>query len=91
MAQNLTIRYHGTRGARSGAARPFFNDATWPLSTTTLTDAGPGTRMALHWQAFDANDEENATFDGAHAGMTQGWRGTLDQLATYLARVRQRG
>ena len=68
--------------------------ATWPLSTlstTTLTDEGRGTRMALHWQALDANDEENATFDGAHAGMTQGWSGTMDQLAAYLARVQQRG
>ena len=66
---------------------------TWPLttlSTTTLTDQGRGTRMALHWQALDASDEENATFDGAHAGMTQGWGGTMDQLAAYLARLQQR-
>jgi uncharacterized protein YndB with AHSA1/START domain len=68
--------------------------ATWPLSTlstTTLTDEGRGTRMALHWQALDANDEEIATFDGAHFGMTQGWSGTMDQLAAYLARLQQRG
>jgi uncharacterized protein YndB with AHSA1/START domain len=67
--------------------------ATWPLSTlstTTLTDEGQGTRMALQWQALDANDEENAMFDGAHAGMAQGWGGTMDQLATYLARLQQR-
>ena len=63
---------------------------TWPLSTlstTTLTDEGHGTRMSLQWQALDGNDEENVTFDGAHAGMTQGWGYTMDQLARYLARL----
>lgn len=67
--------------------------ATWPLatlSTTTLTDAGAGTRMTLHWQALDATGEETATFDGAHAGMTQGWGGTMDQLAAYLAGLQHR-
>ena len=68
--------------------------ATWPLSTlstTTLADEGRGTCMTVHWRALDANDEEYATFDGAHAGMTQGWSGTMDQLAAYLARLQQRG
>lgn len=63
---------------------------TWPLSTlstTTLTDEGHGTRMSLQWQALDGNDEENVTFDGAHAGMTHGWGCTMDQLAGYLARL----
>ena len=68
--------------------------ASWPLSTlstTTLAVEGRGTRMSLHWQALDADDEENATFDSAHAGMTQGWSGTMDQLAAYLARLQHRG
>lgn len=68
--------------------------ATWPLSTLstiTLTDEGRDTRMALQWHALDASDEENATFDGAHAGMAQGWGGTMDQLAAYLARLQQQG
>jgi uncharacterized protein YndB with AHSA1/START domain len=67
--------------------------ASWPLSTlstTTLTDEGRGTRMSLQWQALDPTDEENATFDGAHAGMAQGWSGTMNQLAAYLARLQQR-
>jgi uncharacterized protein YndB with AHSA1/START domain len=65
---------------------------TWPLSTlstTTLTPEGKGTRMTLVWHALDASDEENASFDAAHAGMTQGWGGTMDQLAAYLARLQQ--
>lgn len=65
---------------------------TWPLatlSTTTLTTEGPGTRMSLQWHALDASDEENASFESAHAGMTQGWGGTMDQLAAYLARLQQ--
>ena len=44
----------------------------WPLSTlstTTLTDAGSGTRMTLRWQALDATDAERATFDAAHSAM----------------------
>ena len=64
--------------------------STWPLttlSTTTLTVDGHGTRLALCWQALDANDEENATFDAAHAGMAHGWGGTMDQLNAYLARL----
>jgi uncharacterized protein YndB with AHSA1/START domain len=68
--------------------------ATWPLftlSTTTLTDEGRGTRMTLEWQALDAELEEHATFDSAHAGMAQGWGGTMDQLAAYLARLQQEG
>ncbi|OYU99823.1 MAG: ATPase [Burkholderiales bacterium PBB5] len=62
----------------------------WPLSTlstTTLTEEGGRTRMSLQWQALDATDEENATFDGAHAGMTQGWGGTMNQLDAYLVQL----
>ena len=61
---------------------------TWPLSTlsiTTLSDDGPRTRMALQWHALNASAEETALFDSAHAGMTQGWSGTMNQLETYLA------
>jgi uncharacterized protein YndB with AHSA1/START domain len=68
--------------------------ATWPLSTlstTTLTEVGNGTLMTLHWQALAASDDEIATFDGAHAGMTQGWGGTMDVLAAYLARLQKQG
>ena len=29
--------------------------------------------------------EEQKTFDAMHDSMTQGWTGTMDQLAAYLA------
>ena len=79
--------------AESGVTRHPMSP-TWPLatlSTTTLAVEGQDTRMTLNWQALDGNDEENVTFDGAHAGMSQGWRGTMDQLASHLARLQQRG
>jgi uncharacterized protein YndB with AHSA1/START domain len=62
--------------------------ATWPLrsrSTTTLTERDGRTTLTLRWVPYGATDEEQRTFDGAHGGMTQGWKGTLDQLDAYLA------
>ena len=35
-----------------------------------------------------ADDADHATFQGGFASMTQGWGGTLEQLATYLSEVR---
>ena len=32
--------------------------------------------------------EEQHTFDTGHAGMNQGWSGSLEKLEAYLARVR---
>jgi len=32
-------------------------------------------------------EEERNSFDSAHEGMKQGWSGTFDQLANYLAKV----
>jgi uncharacterized protein YndB with AHSA1/START domain len=61
---------------------------TWPLSTlstTRLEERDGKTLMTLVWQAHDATPIEQQTFDAAHAGMTQGWNGTMDQLAAYLA------
>lgn len=62
--------------------------ATWPLqtlSTTQFSADGDGCRLALQWEPLDASAEERATFDAAHAGMSQGWGGTMDQLDAYLA------
>jgi uncharacterized protein YndB with AHSA1/START domain len=64
---------------------------TWPLatlSTTRFADDGAGTLLTLHWQALDASAEEEQTFDAAHAGMAQGWGGTMQQLDDYLASCR---
>ncbi len=64
--------------------------ATWPLellSTTTLTDEGGKTKVTIQWAPLNPTDEERKTFDSAHDGMNQGWNGTFDQLAEYLAKT----
>src|SRR3954467_11653889 len=48
---------------------------TWPLETlsaTTFEDQGGKTRLTINWSPYNASDEERATFDSSHAGMTQG-------------------
>ena len=65
---------------------------TWPiemLSTFTFTEAGPGkTTFTVTWLPLHPTLEERATFDAGHAGMTGGWRGTMEQLAAYLFTAR---
>jgi uncharacterized protein YndB with AHSA1/START domain len=62
---------------------------TWPLqvlSTFAFEDATGGkTKFTVRWSPYEATAEEQATFDAGHASMTQGWGGTMDQLAAYLA------
>ena len=64
--------------------------ATWPLetlSTFTLSEENGRTTATIEWTPLNATDEEIATFNGAHEGMKQGWAGTFDQLAAYLAKT----
>jgi uncharacterized protein YndB with AHSA1/START domain len=64
--------------------------ATWPLemlSTTRLIEEGGKTKLIIEWSPLNPTDEERKTFDGAHDGMKQGWSGTMDQLAEYLAKA----
>ena len=64
---------------------------SWPLETlSTITFAehagrGRGTTVALTWTPINATDAERNTFDTSHAGMQQGWGGTMEQLTAYLA------
>jgi uncharacterized protein YndB with AHSA1/START domain len=61
---------------------------TWPLemiSVFTFEDLGGKTRFTIRWSAHNATDEERKTFDSSHDSMTQGWSGTMEQLAAYLA------
>ena len=63
---------------------------TWPLETlaiVTLTERGGKTTMTVQWMAHNATEEERATFDQSHDSMRQGWTGTMDQLAEYLAKM----
>jgi uncharacterized protein YndB with AHSA1/START domain len=62
---------------------------TWPLemlSTTTFTEQEGGTALTIRWLPLNASEAERKTFDSAHAGMQQGWGGTFEQLAAYLAK-----
>ena len=58
------------------------------LATTTFEDAGPGrTRLTSSWQPHNADEASIATFDGARAGMDQGFGGMFVKLEAYLAQV----
>ena len=61
---------------------------TWPLemlSVFTFEDLGGKTRFTVRWAPHNASEEERKTFDAGHDSMRQGWGGTMEQLAAYLA------
>ena len=63
---------------------------TWPLemlSTFLFEDQGGKTKFTVHWTPLNASEEEQATFAAGHDSMKQGWGGTLDKLAPYLAKL----
>ncbi len=68
--------------------------STWPLkmlSTFTFEDAPGGkTKFTVRWQTLDATEEEQQTFDSPQSrqSMTNGWGGTMDQLAAVLANAK---
>ena len=61
---------------------------TWPpqmLSIFTFEEQPGGkTKFTVRWSPYEATEEERATFDAGHDSMTQGWSGTMEQLAAYL-------
>jgi uncharacterized protein YndB with AHSA1/START domain len=65
----------------------------WPLemlSTFTFEELPGGkTRFTVQWSPYEATEEEQKTFDSPtmRDSMRQGWGGTLDQLAVYLAKA----
>ena len=63
----------------------------WPmemLTTFTFKDEGPRrTTFTVTSAALDASPDEKAMFDASHDSLRQGWGGTMDQLATYLAKA----
>jgi uncharacterized protein YndB with AHSA1/START domain len=63
---------------------------TWPLemlATTTFAEQAGKTMLTVKWKPLNATEEERKTFDSAHGGMQQGWSGTFEQLAAYLAKA----
>jgi uncharacterized protein YndB with AHSA1/START domain len=65
---------------------------TWPLemlSTFTFEEEPGGkTKVTICWSPHNATEEERMTFDAGQDSMRQGWGGTLDQLAAYLAKAK---
>lgn len=63
--------------------------ATWPLeviNTLTFSEHDGKTTLTLRGGPINATEDERATFKAGHASMQQGFKGTFDQLAEYLAR-----
>jgi uncharacterized protein YndB with AHSA1/START domain len=63
--------------------------ATWPQVTHSIYDfisEGPEqTKWQITWIYSGVDDVEAETFRAAHAGINQGWTGTLDKLYAYLS------
>ncbi|MGQ0484767.1 MAG: SRPBCC family protein [Hyphomicrobiales bacterium] len=67
---------------------------TWPLemlSTALFEEDGKArTKVTLKWSPHNSDEAGRATFAAGHASMNQGWSGTFEQLAAYLATARER-
>ncbi|CAN5908252.1 hypothetical protein BH11VER1_BH11VER1_36770 [soil metagenome] len=64
--------------------------ATWPLemhTTVTFAEHEGKTTLTIQWVPVSPTEEERATFDNAHDGMRQGWKGSLDCLEEYLTKL----
>lgn len=64
-------------------------NAEWPLdtlSTVTFAERDGRTTITLRAVPHEATEAERKAFEAAHPSMRQGWTGTLDQFADYLAR-----
>jgi hypothetical protein len=63
---------------------------TWPKEMVTVFEIIPEgpklTKLKITWTYAGIDDTEAKTFHDAHAGMTGGWTGSLDQLQNYLAK-----
>jgi len=74
----------------AGVTRHPFS-ATWPLellSTFTFAEHEGKTALTIQWTPHNANAVERQTFEDGRKSMTQGWSGTLDQLAAYLTKTK---
>ncbi len=62
----------------------------WPLemfSEATFAEHGGKTTVTLRWQPLNATAEERQAFENMRPSMNQGWGGTFEQLAAYLAKT----
>jgi uncharacterized protein YndB with AHSA1/START domain len=63
--------------------------ADWPLeilNTLTLAEHGGKTTLTLRGRPIHATEKERQTFRDAFKSVEQGFAGTFDQLAEYLAK-----
>ena len=63
---------------------------SWPLrmlATTRFEDVGGKTKITVAWSPLEPTEEERKTFAAGMSSMQQGWGGTMDQLAQYLANI----
>lgn len=63
---------------------------TWPqemLTVVTFAEQPGQTVVTLRWTTLNATAEEQKTFDSGHDSMKQGWGGTFEQHADYLAQI----
>ena len=64
---------------------------TWPKQMLTVFEflpEGPTkTRLKISWTYAGIDDTEASTFHAAHASMSGGWKGSLDQLESYVAKT----
>ncbi len=69
------------------ARAPFF-EGRWPLemlTEVTLEEQGEGTLLTLRWSPIDAEADEVANFIANIPSMNDGWGGSFNQLAAFLA------
>ncbi|MFC4809896.1 SRPBCC domain-containing protein [Paenibacillus sp. GCM10023250] len=75
-------------GIKSGqSVRPPFEE-DWPLeilNDVTFAEAGARTTILLKSSPLNATPEEERVFRSGFASMEEGYGGTFDQLAAYLA------
>ena len=63
--------------------------ADWPLevlNVLTLEESGAKTTLRLEGGPLHASEAERKAFESGIGSMQQGFKGTLDQLAAYLAK-----
>ncbi len=66
----------------------------WPTeiyNIWTLEESGGVTTLSLRGRPFNATEAERNTFESSFSNMQQGFGGTFDQLAAFLASPRQYG
>jgi uncharacterized protein YndB with AHSA1/START domain len=86
---NKLVFINSFADASGNTIRAPFSD-TWPLevhNTWTLDERDGKTTLTLRGYPHNATQAERDTFESMRGSMQQGFAGTFDQLADYLARA----